>query len=134
MAAQLGASAGLGLMEGAKGAGKGLADMAMMVANKGQGKGGNAPAATAGGSDVTAYVSNWCSYSQKLMTQLEENKADLSAKGINVNLVECTLDENKAVCEAANITGYPTLVNGCGHVKPGYVPHEAFCDFAACSM
>ena len=143
MAAQLGASAGLALMEG-KGGGKGLPDMAMIMgaAGKGGGKGGKGaagPGAGAGGGgggggEVTAYYAPWCGFSKKLVSQVEENKADLDSKNISVNLIDCTQEGNKTVCDAANVSGYPHLTNGCGQEKPGYIPHEQFCQFATCNL
>jgi thiol-disulfide isomerase/thioredoxin len=86
------------------------------------------------GGEVTAYIAPWCGFSQKLMSQLDENKADLNAKGITVNLIDCTDDAQKPICEAANIKGYPHMKNGCGQENPGWVDHNRFCDFAQCKQ
>jgi hypothetical protein len=82
------------------------------------------------GGEVTSFVENWCSYSKKLMSDLEANKDLLASKNVKVNLIDCGTAEGKPLCEAAQVTGYPHNVNSCGQKMPGYVPIDKFVDFA----
>ncbi len=81
---------------------------------------------------VSVYGADWCGYTKKLQAQIQENQADLTAKGIQVNYVECTSEEGKDVCQAKGISGYPLIENSCGASNPGYVPHAKFVEFAMC--
>lgn len=82
------------------------------------------------GGEVTSYVTGWCGFSKKLMSELESNKDMLASKDVKVNLIDCESVDGKPLCEAAQVTGFPHNVNSCGQNMPGYVPIEKFVDFA----
>lgn len=84
------------------------------------------------GAEVTSYVTGWCGFSKKLISELESQagKDMLADKDVKVTLIDCDSVEGKILCEAAQVTGFPHNVNTCGQAMPGYMPIEKFVDFA----
>lgn len=55
------------------------------------------------------YYTDWCGYSKQFLKQLESGLSDeLKKNEVDVMLVDC--EQNKDVCNAMGVEGFPTLI------------------------
>ena len=74
--------------------------------------------------DFKIYGANWCGWTNKLVTSFGGFDA------VAPIYIECT--ENKELCDAAEVTGYPTIIIG-GELFKGDRTFEAFAEATGCA-